>query len=95
MDQGARVRAGQLAAQARGVHIGRPSLVDDQTIARIVAERGKGSSYRLIAADLDAARVPTPGGGLRWTARAVRDIYLRHRPTKRNRKNPNEREDAA
>lgn len=72
---GQRTREGMAEAKAQGARFGATRQVSDQTVAHIVAECGKGNSFRLVAEDLDAAGVPTPGGGKRWYASTVRGIW--------------------
>jgi len=72
---GQRTREGMAEAKAQGARFGAERKVDADTVAHILAECGKGNSFRLVAQDLDAAGVPTPGGGKRWYASTVRGIW--------------------
>lgn len=64
--------------KAQGKHLGRPPNVPGHIAAQIVERREKDSkSYRAIAADLDAAGEPTPGGAAKWRADTVREVYRR------------------
>lgn len=72
-----RTREGLARARADGKTLGRVSTVPLDVLDRIRTERERGNTYRLIAADLDAAGIPTPGGSPRWRAAAVRDLYNR------------------
>lgn len=72
---GQRTKEGMAEAKAQGARFGFARKADDATVARIVAERGKGTSYRLIAQDLDAAGTAPPGGGQRWYASTVERIW--------------------
>ena len=60
-----------------GRMLGRPTVITSDARAIIRAMRRQGSSYREIAAALDAAQVPTPQGGARWYASTVRIIHTR------------------
>ncbi len=62
----ARTREALAAAQARGVHVGRPYSIDLATVEFIEALRDEGLTYREIAAELDERRIPTSRGGERW-----------------------------
>ena len=74
---GDRTRDALSAVKARGTRLGRPTNITSDARAIIRAMRRQGSSYREIAAALDAAQVPTPQGGLRWYASTVRIIHTR------------------
>ena len=63
----------------RGVKLGRPTVVAREAVAIIRAMRSSGSSYRTIAATLNAENVPTAQGGREWYASTVRAIA--ERPT--------------
>jgi len=60
-----------LAVKKRaGVRLGRPRLVPDAVVARIVDERAAGASLRAIAAGLNDAGVASGSGG-RWHPQSV------------------------
>jgi len=71
-----RTKAGLAAVRAKGVQLGRPSRQDPAVIRRIRAERRKPkpTPYWKIAADLNAAQIPTPStrADARWHANSVR-----------------------
>lgn len=60
--------------RARGVKLGRPTVVSREAVAVIRAMRGDGASYRRVAAALNAGAVPTAQGGREWYASTVRAI---------------------
>lgn len=62
----ARTREALAAAQARGVHVGRPYSIDRATVEIIECLRDDGLTYKQIAAELDERLVPTSRGGKRW-----------------------------
>ena len=57
-----RTRDALAALKARGVRLGRPHGVTDEVMARVVAERETGSTFRAIADGLNADGIPTPAG---------------------------------
>ncbi len=71
---GARTREGMAQRRAEGIHVGRPRILPNDVVARIVAEHAEGRSLRAIAADLDADGIPTAHGGSRWYASTVRGV---------------------
>jgi DNA invertase Pin-like site-specific DNA recombinase len=70
-----RTRDGLAVARSQGKRIGRPRLVSDAIRERIITEREKGNSFRLIAQDLTADGVLSPEGRPAWQASTVRRIY--------------------
>jgi len=73
---GDRTKAALSAVRARGTRLGRPTVITPDARAIVRAMRRQGSSYRQIAAALDAAGEPTPQGAARWHASTVRIIHL-------------------
>ncbi|MDP0400384.1 recombinase family protein [Tsukamurella strandjordii] len=69
-----RTRAAAAAAKARGVKLGRPSMVPQGVARRIVAARESGQSYGKIAAALTADGILSPAGRTTWQASTVRRI---------------------
>lgn len=71
-----RTKAGLAAVREKGVRLGRPSNQDPAVIRRIRRERRKAkpTPYWKIAADLNAAGIPTPSSraDARWHANSVR-----------------------
>lgn len=71
---GQRTRDALAAKRAQGVRLGRPQTLPDAVVQRVVAARRAGSSFRTIAAELEADGVPTARGGATWHASAVRAV---------------------
>ena len=63
---GQRTRDALRAARARGTVLGRPRVLPDSVVARILAEREAGLSYRAIAKRLTDEGIPTAQGGSEW-----------------------------
>jgi hypothetical protein len=74
---GAATREALARRQAAGVRLGRRPLIPDAVLAQIARDREAGKGYSRIAAELQAAGVPTAQGGLKWRASTVRAAYLR------------------
>jgi DNA invertase Pin-like site-specific DNA recombinase len=71
---GQRTKDALAEKRRQGVRLGRPRVVDDEVIARIVAARNAGHTLASIAASLNADEVPTVRGGRRWHDSTVRCI---------------------
>ena len=74
---GAATREALARRQAAGVRLGRRPLIPDAVLAQIARDREAGKGYSRIAAELQAAGVPTAQGGLMWRASTVRAAHLR------------------
>ena len=70
-----RTKSALAVKRAQGVRLGRPSSLDRDVVARIVAERDAGSTWQAIADGLMADEVPTAQGGSRWYPASVRKVY--------------------
>lgn len=73
-----RTKDALVEARRRGSRFGRPSGIDDATIARIKRERANGAGLWSIARDLTRDGVPTAQGGDRWTHSTVRYVLNRY-----------------
>lgn len=71
---GARTREGMAQRRAEGVHVGRPRVLPDRIVARVVAERRKGATLARIAEDLTGDGIPTARGGQRWSISSVQGV---------------------
>ena len=69
-----RTRAALAEKKRQGVRIGRPRLLPEAVVARIVAEDREGRNLSEIARDLNADGTPTAQGGARWYASTVRKV---------------------
>lgn len=72
-----RTSAALRAAQARGVHVGRPTSLSKDAEVRLYELRALGFSHARVAAQLNAERVPTAHGGAAWHATTVARILNR------------------
>jgi DNA invertase Pin-like site-specific DNA recombinase len=68
---GQRTRDALAVKRAQGVRLGRPRVLPDDVVARIVREREAGRTLQAIAEGLDADGVPRAQGGARWYPRTV------------------------
>ena len=59
--------------------LGRPRTLPDKVVQRIVRERAKGRTWMAIADGLNADRVATAQGGLRWYPATVRSVASQRR----------------
>lgn len=72
-----RVRGTLAARRAEGLNVGRPRRIDPAVEELIVRRRSQGASIRQIAAELDAAGVPTPGAKV-WRHSTILRVVDRH-----------------
>lgn len=63
---GERTKAALAARKAAGVRLGAPQVLTDDVVGRIVSERATGLSLAAIADGLNADKVPTARGGVKW-----------------------------
>lgn len=82
-----RTKAALAAKKAAGVRLGRPSLLPDAVVARIVDQRAAGVSFAKIAAALNEDAVPTAQGGKRWYPATVKAV-LGGQDAARHREHP-------
>ena len=73
---GQRTREALAAKKAAGVVLGRPRLLPDPVVARMVDERRSGRTLTAIADGLNDDQVPTAQGGVRWYPGTVRKVLL-------------------
>jgi DNA invertase Pin-like site-specific DNA recombinase len=73
---GERTKAALAVKKSQGVVLGRPRTLPDKVVQRIVRERAKGRTWMAIADGLNADRVATAQGGLRWYPATVRSVSM-------------------
>ena len=73
---GERTKAALAVKKSQGVVLGRPRTLPDKVVQRIVRERAKGRTWTAIAEALNADRVATAQGGLRWYPATVRSVAI-------------------
>lgn len=71
---GARTREGMAQRRAEGVHVGRPRVLSEGVVRRIVEERAAGSTLRQIAEGLSADRVLTARGRDTWSVSTIQGV---------------------
>jgi len=71
---GQRTREGLAAKRAQGVRLGRPQVVPDDVVRRILDARAAGQTFRRIASELEGDGVATARGGGTWHASTVRAV---------------------
>ena len=69
-----RTREALAAKREAGVRLGRPSVLGDDIVRRIVDDRKAGKSLRVIAEGLTADGVPTARGGAAWSTSTVQAV---------------------
>jgi DNA invertase Pin-like site-specific DNA recombinase len=70
----ARTREGMAQRRAEGVHVGRPRVLPDEVVHRVVAERASGATLREIAEGLTRDGVPTARGARAWSISSVQGV---------------------
>ncbi len=68
---GQRTREALAAKRAQGVRLGRPAVLPQEVVDRIVNKRAIGMTLTGIAENLNSAGVATARGGERWYASTV------------------------
>lgn len=76
---GERTKAALAVKRDQGVRLGRPRVLSDKVVARIVKERRAGATWTAIAAGLNSDQVPTAQGGRRWYPATVRTVAMSNR----------------
>jgi DNA invertase Pin-like site-specific DNA recombinase len=71
---GQRTKDALAVKRSQGVRLGRPRLLDQEVVDRIVALRAGAASLRAIAETLNEEQVPTAQGGLLWHASTVQAV---------------------
>jgi DNA invertase Pin-like site-specific DNA recombinase len=71
---GQRTKDALAVKKAAGVRLGRPRVIADEIVARIVAERSSGKTLRAIVDGLNDDGVPTAMGGRRWYVSTVQAV---------------------
>ena len=71
---GQRTKDALAVKRSQGVRLGRPRILDQAVVDRIVTARATGASLRVIAASLNEEQVPTAQGGAKWHASTVRAV---------------------
>ncbi|MBG6238211.1 DNA invertase Pin-like site-specific DNA recombinase [Mycetocola sp. CAN_C7] len=74
---GERTSVALKAAQARGVHVGRPAALSKSAESRLHELRASGLSFAKVAAHLNNEGVPTAHGGKAWHPTTVARILKR------------------
>ena len=73
---GQRTRDALAEKRAEGVTLGRPAVLPEAVVVRIVAARTAGDGWSAIARALNADKVPTAHGGAQWHPSTVRAVAL-------------------
>src|SRR5450756_771005 len=71
---GERTKAALAIKRAAGVRLGRPRLIPEEIVARIVSERSSGATLRAIADGLNRDPVPTAMRGRQWWVATVHGV---------------------
>lgn len=70
-----RTREALAEKRAQGVRLGRPSVLPEEVVRRIVEERNGGAGWSAIARGLMADGVQTARGGATWYPSSVQSVY--------------------
>ncbi len=71
-----RTRAALAVKRSQGVRLGRPPVLPDAVVFRIIDAYEAGQSWSAIGRALDADAVPTAQGGARWYPSTVRAVFM-------------------
>jgi DNA invertase Pin-like site-specific DNA recombinase len=77
---GQRTKDALAVKRANGVRLGRPVVLPDEVLARILAAHSRGDGWSAIARRLNDDAVPTAHGGSRWYPSTVRAVFARQGP---------------
>jgi DNA invertase Pin-like site-specific DNA recombinase len=78
---GERTKSALAAKKAAGVRLGRPRLIPEEIVARILAERSSGATLRAIADGLNRDAVPTAMRGRQWWVATVQGVLAQAKST--------------
>ena len=73
---GQRTKDALAEKRTEGVTLGRPTVLSEAVVGRIIAARSAGDGWSAIARALNADEVPTAHGGAQWHPSTVRAIAL-------------------
>ena len=73
---GERTKAALAVKRAQGVRLGRPCVLGQDVVARILDAHRCGAGWSAIARELNADGTPTAHGGACWHPATVRKVYL-------------------
>lgn len=79
---GIRTKEGMAQRRAEGVHVGRPHVLPQDVLTRIVADRATGMTIRAIAKQLTDEGVSTARGGAVWSPSSVQGVLSSSRASR-------------
>jgi DNA invertase Pin-like site-specific DNA recombinase len=71
---GQRTREALAVKRSQGIHLGRPRVIPERTIAAIHRRRARGQTLAAIAAALNREGRPTAHGGRRWYVSTIQAV---------------------
>ncbi len=75
---GQRTKEALEAKRDQGVALGRPAVLDEAVVRRILLARSREKGWTAIASELNDEGVPTAHGGRKWYPSTVRAVVIRH-----------------